>query len=80
MVKKATITWSGGATVHDDLAIAVEVVRWGTSSFDVRFDGRVEGAEVFEAVLTYVAVRTGTKETVRVPDDFRAAAGGPPPR
>jgi acyl-CoA thioester hydrolase len=77
MVKKATITWSGGATVHDDLAIAVEVVRWGTSSFDVRFAGTVEGAPVFEAVLTYVAVKTGTKETVRVPDDFRAAAGGP---
>lgn len=77
MVKKATITWSGGATVHDDLAIAVEVVRWGTSSFDVRFAGQVEGAPVFEAVLTYVAVKTGTKETVRVPDDFRAAAGGP---
>src|SRR3546814_5521636 len=34
MVKKATVTWSGGATVHDDLAIAVEVVRWGNTSFD----------------------------------------------
>lgn len=75
MVKKATITWSGGARVHDDLAIAVSVERWGTSSFDVRFDGTVDGAPVFEAVLTYVAVRTGTSETVPVPDDFRAAAG-----
>ena len=79
MVKRATITWSGGATVHDDLAIAVEVVRWGNSSFDVGFTGTVDGAPVFEAVLTYVAVKTGTKETVRVPDDFRAAAGGPTP-
>jgi len=48
--------------------------------FDVRLVGRVEGAEVFEAVVTYVAVETGTEETVRVPDDCRAAAGGPPPR
>lgn len=78
MVKKATITWSGAARVHDDLAIAVSVVRWGTSSFDVRFDGTVDGAPVFEAILTYVAVRTGTSETVRVPDDFRAAAGASP--
>jgi acyl-CoA thioester hydrolase len=78
MVKKATITWSGGARVHDDLAIAVSVDRWGTSSFDVRFDGTVDGAPVFDAVLTYVAVRTGSAETVRVPDDFRAAAGGAP--
>src|SRR3546814_18109919 len=78
MVKKATVTWSGGATVHDDLAIAVEVVRWGNTSFDVQFAGTVEADPVFEAVLTYVAVETGTKQTVRVPDAFRAAAGGPP--
>ncbi len=74
MVKKATITWDGGAKVHDDLAIAVSVSRWGTTSFDVRFDGAVEGEAVFTADLTYVAVRTGTRETVRVPDVFREAA------
>src|SRR3546814_20715549 len=78
MVKKATVTWSGGATVHDDLAIAVEVVRWGNTSFDVQFAGTVEADPVFEAVLTSVAVETGTTQTVRVPDAFRAAAGGPP--
>jgi len=76
MVKKATITWDGGARVHDDLAIAVYVSRWGTSSFDVRFDGTVESAPVFTAEITYVAVVTGTSETVRVPDDFRAAVEG----
>jgi acyl-CoA thioester hydrolase len=75
MVKKATITWEGGAKVHDDLAIAVSVSRWGNSSFDVRFDGDVDGVPVFSADLTYVAVRTGTLDTVRVPDAFRTAAG-----
>lgn len=74
MVKKATVTWDGGARVHDDLAIAVAVSRWGTSSFDVRFDGTVDGQPIFTADLTYVAVRAGTTETVRVPDGFRAAA------
>ena len=74
MVKKATITWEGGAKVHDDLAIAVSVSRWGTSSFDVLFTGTVDGAPIFTADLTYVAVVTGTADTVRVPDDFRAAA------
>lgn len=74
MVKKATITWSGGARVHDEIVIDLEVARWGTSSFDVGFRGRVGDAEVFTAELTYVAVRTGTTDTVRVPDDFRAAA------
>ena len=74
MVKKATITWDGAAKVHDDLAIAVSVSRWGNSSFDVRFDGTVEDAPVFTAEITYVAVVTGTTETVPVPDEFRAAA------
>ena len=74
MVKKATITWDGAAKVHDDLAIAVSVSRWGNSSFDVRFDGTVEGAPVFTADLTYVAVVTGTTQTVPVPAAFRAAA------
>ena len=74
MVKKATVTWDGAARVHDDLAIAVSVSRWGNSSFDVRFEGTVEGAPVFTADITYVAVVTGTSETVPVPDSFRAAA------
>jgi acyl-CoA thioester hydrolase len=74
MVKKATITWEGGAKVHDDLAIAVGISRWGNTSFDVRFTGTVAGAPIFTADLTYVAVRTGTTDTVPVPGDFRAAA------
>jgi acyl-CoA thioester hydrolase len=74
MVKSASITWDGAARVHDDLAIEVFVSRWGNSSFDVRFNGTVDGAPVFTADLTYVAVVTGTTDTVRVPDDFRAAA------
>ncbi len=74
MVKKAAITWSGAARVHDQLDIEVGVRRWGTTSFDVGFDGAVQGEPVFSADVTYVAVRTGTTETMRVPDDFRAVA------
>jgi acyl-CoA thioester hydrolase len=74
MVKKATVTWSGAARVHDQLVIDVAVRRWGTTSFDVGFDGRVGERAVFSADITYVAVRTGTTDTVPVPDDFRAAA------
>ncbi len=74
MVKNAVITWSGAARLHDELIIDIEASRWGTTSFDVRFEGAVAGAPVFDAEITYVAVRTGTTETVRVPDAFRAAA------
>ena len=74
MLKRADITWSGATRLGDELAIAVDVVRWGTTSFDVRFAGTVDDGPVFEAIITYVAVRTHTTETVPVPDDFRAAA------
>jgi acyl-CoA thioesterase FadM len=60
--------------LHDDLAIAVSVSRWGNTSFDVRFDGTVGTTPIFTADITYVGVRTGTTDTVPVPDWFRAAA------
>ena len=74
MVKRADIVWHGGATVGDVVGIDLEVSRWGSSSFDVRFTGDVRGEPLFEATITYVAVKTGTTETVRVPDEFRTAA------
>lgn len=74
MVKKASVTWSGAARVHDQLVIDLAVRRWGSTSFDVGFRGLVGEREIFDAVITYVAVRTGTTETVSVPDDFRARA------
>jgi acyl-CoA thioester hydrolase len=74
MVKRATITWDGAARVHDDLAIAISVSRWGNSSFDVRFVGTVEVSPVFTAEITYVAVVTGTTQTLPIPAEFRAAA------
>lgn len=75
MLKKAVIEWQGAATVHDELVIAVGVSRWGNTSFDVSFDGRVDGRPVFVATITYVGVREGTLETMPVPDGVRAALG-----
>lgn len=74
MLKRADITWDGAARLGDDLAIALSVNRWGRTSFDVLFEGTVGPQRVFQAVITYVAVKTGTTETIPVPDDFRAAA------
>ena len=73
MVKKATITWDGGARVHDDLAIAVSVSRWGTTSFDVTFEGSVEERPVFTATVTYVSVAPGTTHPAPVPEAVRSA-------
>jgi acyl-CoA thioester hydrolase len=76
MVKRADVTWHGNASVHDVLAIDLDVRRWGTTSFDVGFEGTVDGDPVFTAIITYVVVKTATTETLPVPDEFRAAAGG----
>ncbi len=73
MLKKATIEWAGAASVHDDLEIVVEARRWGNTSFDVGFSGTVEGRPVFEATITYVGVRAGTKDTMAPPPAVRAA-------
>lgn len=74
MLKRADITWHGATRWGETLTLDVGVDRWGTTSFDVRFDGTVAGRPVFTALITYVAVKTGTTEPVPVPDDFRAAA------
>jgi acyl-CoA thioester hydrolase len=73
VVKKAELTWAGGAGFGDVLAVDVAVRRWGTTSFDVGFAGSVGERPVFDAVLTYVSVAPGTLDPAPVPDDVRAA-------
>jgi acyl-CoA thioesterase FadM len=47
--------------------------RWGTTSFDVGFEGSVGERPVFTAVVTYVAVTPGTTEPTPVPGAVRSA-------
>src|SRR5205807_1917425 len=76
MLKKAVVEWDGAATVHDDLYIEVAVARWGNTSFDVSFVGRVGDERIFMCTITYVGVRLGTRETMPPPDEVRALLGG----
>ena len=76
MLKKATIEWAGAATVHDHLDIAVAAARWGNTSFDVGFDGSVDGRPVFSCTITYVGVKAGTRETMPPPPEVRTRLGG----
>jgi acyl-CoA thioester hydrolase len=71
MVVKALLEWQGSARYAEELDIEVHVARWGTSSFDVAFVGRVGDRPVFTTTLTYVGVRHGTLETMPVPDHFK---------
>jgi acyl-CoA thioester hydrolase len=71
MVVKATLEWSGPAGFDEEVEIAVEPVRLGTASFDVRYTATVAGNTVCVGVVTYVSVKPGTPEAAPIPDDIR---------
>ena len=73
MVKKATVTWSGGSTYGDVLDLDCSVGRWGTTSFDVVVRGRVADSERVEIVLVYVSVTPGTHTPCPVPEHVKLA-------
>ena len=75
MLKRAVIEWQGAATIGDELAIAVGVTRWGRTSFDVGFAGRVRDRDVFTGTITYVGVATGSRTPVPAPPEVRDALG-----
>jgi acyl-CoA thioester hydrolase len=75
VVKRADLTWSGGAGFGDTLAIDVAVRRWGTTSFDVGFEGSVDERPIFDATLTYISVEPGTTTPTPVPERVRTALG-----
>jgi acyl-CoA thioester hydrolase len=74
VVKRVVLEWQGPAGLGEVISIAVEVVRWGTTSFDGGFTGAVADRPVFTATITYVGVDYGTQQPTSVPDSFRAAA------
>jgi acyl-CoA thioester hydrolase len=76
MVVKATLEWSGPAGFDDEVEIAVEPVRLGTASFDLRYTASVAGNTVCVGVVTYVSVRPGTPEPAPIPHDVRAKLEG----
>jgi acyl-CoA thioester hydrolase len=73
MVRHAEVDWRGSATYGDTMQIDCSVQRWGTTSFDVRFDIKVHEQIVVEIVITYVGIDPGTKTKAVVPEAFRAA-------
>ncbi len=72
MVVKATLDWSGPAAFDDEVEIAVEPIRLGTASFDLRYTASVADRTVCIGVVTYVSIKPGTPESVPIPDDLRA--------
>jgi acyl-CoA thioester hydrolase len=77
MVKRATIEWTGSAGLRDVATIEVGVERWGRTSFELGFTGRVGERAVFTAAITYVGVADGTTRPMPPPAEVRAALGEP---
>jgi len=77
MLKRATIEWTGSAGLREVATIEVGVERWGNTSFDLGYAGRVGERAVFTATITYVGVERGTTTTMAPPAEVRAALGEP---
>ena len=75
MLKKAVLEWQGPAHAGEVLHLDMGITRWGRTSFDVGFDGRVGDRSVFAATITYVGVQPGTTETTPPPAALRALLG-----
>ena len=73
MLVKAVVEWSGPARFDEWIDVTAESVRIGTKSFDVRYRASVEGRDASDAVITYVAVKPGTNDSMELPDAVRVA-------
>ena len=73
MLVKAVLEWSGPARFDEWLTIRAECGRIGTKSFDVRYRAAVEERPACEAVITYVAVKPGSTNSMELPDPVREA-------
>jgi acyl-CoA thioester hydrolase len=73
MLVKAVLEWSGPARFDDWIEVAVQPVRIGTKSFDLRYVATVGGRDACTATITYVAIAPGANEPVSVPEAVRRA-------
>ena len=78
MLVKAQIEWQGSATYPDVVDIDCGIARWGNSSFDIAYRGTVAEQPVFTALITYVSVTPGTKDSTPVPSRMRDGLGVAP--
>jgi acyl-CoA thioester hydrolase len=72
MIVKAVLEWEGPAGFDEFVDIAVEPIRLGTKSFDLRFRASVVGRPACTGVITYVNVKPSTHESSAIPDGVRA--------
>lgn len=75
MLKAANLVWHAPMRYREVVVMECGVVRWGTTSMDLHFRGRVGDQVRFEATITYVAVADpkGSARPRPIDDEIRAA-------
>lgn len=71
MLVAAKLEWQGSAGFDDVVKIAVEPMRLGRSSFDVRYTARVDGDDRVCATITYVSISRESGKATPIPDVIR---------
>jgi acyl-CoA thioester hydrolase len=75
MLVRSTLEWQGSARCGDILSIDVGIVRYGASSFDVGYVGKVDERPVFSARAVCVSVEPETYRKCTTPDWIRGLLG-----
>ena len=78
-VVSTQLTWTSGVGWGDEVAVAVSVAAWGTTSFTLDFEVRRAGTPTCWVRTVYVVVATDGSGKRPVPADLRAALGEPAP-
>lgn len=75
VVVRSTIEWQAPAHHGETLSINVAIVRYGSTSFDIGYIGKVGARAVFKARSTCVSVKVGMAEKFVTPDHIKALLG-----
>jgi acyl-CoA thioester hydrolase len=73
MLVRAELEWSGPAYFDEWIDIAVQPVRVGGKSFDLRYTATVGERPACTATITYVSVKPGANTSMDIPPQVRAA-------
>jgi len=73
MLKKTTGTWTAPVKFGDVFDMECSIQRWGTTSFDVRVDGTVNGESRFVGEFVYVSIDPESQRPVAIPEIVKNA-------
>jgi len=71
MLVKAVLEWSRPARFDEWINVDVDPTRVGTKSFDLRYRASVDGRPACDGLITYVAIKPATNDSIEIPDAVR---------